>query len=127
MKGIQAYQQSAVQTSPSKLLIMLFDGLIKFSNWSQQMMREKKYELAHANLLRAQNILIELMTTLNKKAAPELCDHLYGLYDFMYRRLIQANMEKNPELIDLVIQYSTELRDTFNQAALIASQSRNGK
>lgn len=121
MNGIEAYKRGSVQTSPEKLLMMLFDGLIRFSKFSKQTMQEGKYEEAHNWILRAQSILVELMTTLNRKHAPELCDNLYGLYDFMYRELIDANMKKDASLIDNVIQLAMDLRNSFSEASKIVA------
>jgi flagellar protein FliS len=127
MKGIQAYQQSSVQTSPSKLLLMLFDGFIRFCKQGQLMMKENRLDQANHWIVKAQNILVELMTTLNRKVAPELCENLYALYDFMYRHLVEANIKKDPSMIDDVIKLGMELRDTFQQASIQVAKEKSNK
>jgi len=115
----QQYRQQQVNTSSQdKLLIMLFDGAIRFCLQAQKSMLEHNYEMAHASLVKAQNIIIELISSLNMDF--EIAQNLYSLYDYLYRRLVDANIKKDDAIIEEVLQFLSELRKTWAEAALKA-------
>lgn len=123
----QIYQQNAVQTaSPERLLLMLFDGAIRFMNQAKAFMEKHQLEQAHTNLVKAQGILTELKATLNMDY--EISHQLLPIYDFCYRRLVEANLQKSAEPIDEVLGLMTDLRSTWEQAVRIAKsgQETNG-
>ena len=118
----QRYKQASVETAPpERLLIMLYEGAIKFSFQTQKALEEKKYEEANRNNLRVQDILVELNQTL---------DHSYGeiplrlsrLYDFYHRQMILANMKKDPELVQPVLTFLQNFRTMWEEAALLSKK-----
>lgn len=111
----QIYQQNEVLTaSKGKLLIMLYDGAIRFLRFAQIAIDEKNYESANKYLVKAQNIISELMATLNMDY--EISKSLYSLYDYMKYRLIQANIKKDREMVEEIMKMLSGLRDTWQQA-----------
>ncbi len=109
------YRKTSVSTaSPGKLLMMLYDGLMVFLKQAKQAVQDEKLEEAHTNLVKSQDILSELMGTLNMEIP--LSENLYKLYDFQKEQLVKANMEKDPELIAQVIETVDELRQTWAEA-----------
>lgn len=113
------YQQASVQTaSPERLLIMLFEGAIKFLNMAKTGIQSRDVVLVNQNLIKTQNIINELMVTLNMDypVSKNLCQ----LYDYMNYRLIQANIKKDVAMVDEVLEHMVELKDTFSQAAIKA-------
>lgn len=109
------YQQNEVMTaSRSKLLIMLYDGAIKFSRFSKVSIDEGNIENTNKYLCKVQDIISELMISLNMDY--EISKSLYSLYDYMKYRLIQANIKKDKEMIDEVIGMLTELKETWEKA-----------
>jgi flagellar protein FliS len=111
----QIYQQNAVQTaSPERLLLMLYDGAIRFMNQAKMYLEKGDLELVHSNLVKAQDIITELMVTLNMDY--EISHQLLPLYEYYRHRLIEANTKKIAEPIDEVLGYMTELRQTWEQA-----------
>lgn len=113
------YQQASVQTaSPERLLIMLFEGAIKFLNMAKAGLQNSDIVMANQNLIKTQNIVNELMVTLNMDYP--VSKNLYQLYDYMNYRLIQANIKKDVAMVDEVLNHMTELKDTFSQAAIKA-------
>lgn len=111
----ELYQQNDVYTaSQGKLLLMLYDGAIKFLRISKFSIDEKDFSGANKNLLKTQNILTELMCTLNMDY--DISKRLYGLYDYMKRRLIEANIKKDTKIVDEVLNMLTDLRDTWQKA-----------
>lgn len=111
-----AYKNNQVTTAPQKkLIIMLYDGAIKNLKLAKIAMEEKKIEETNTNLIKAQNIIMELMTTLNFEAGGDIAKSLHQLYDYMYRKLIRANIDKDIDSINEVERYMEELRDTWAQ------------
>nr|WP_201764003.1 flagellar export chaperone FliS [Thermoclostridium stercorarium] len=119
MAAYNQYRENSVYTaSPEELTLMLYNGLIKFIMKAQNAISKKDIEGANENILRAQDIVSELMSTLDKKY--EIANNLEMLYDFMLRRLIEANVKKSCEILDEVLEFAKELRDTWEQAMRIA-------
>ncbi|GHU93947.1 flagellar protein FliS [Clostridia bacterium] len=119
--GYNRYQQqSAMTASPGELTLMLYDGCIKFLKQSKLFMEEKDPVKASNASIRAQNIISELMATLDMKY--DVSKGLYSLYDFILRGIIQSNVHKDPALLELPISMVTELRDTWQQAVRINRQ-----
>ena len=113
------YQQNVVNTStPQELTLMLYNGLIKFLKLSAQSIEEKNTEKSNYNIGRAQDILEEFMSTLNMDY--DISNNLYSLYDFMYLRLVDANIKKDKTMVEDVIGFAEELRDTWAQAMKLA-------
>ncbi|MDA8212488.1 MAG: flagellar export chaperone FliS [Clostridia bacterium] len=113
------YKQTAVQTaSPEKLLIMLYDGAIKFGNQAQEALEQKDLEASNTYIGKMQDIIGELMVTLNMDY--DISKNLFGLYEYINSRLITANIRKDPEPLLEVMGYLKELRGAFAQAAVLA-------
>lgn len=112
----QQYRQQQVNTAtPDKLLIMLYDGAIRFCSQAKMAIENKQFEQSHVNLTKAQNIIVEFMTTLNMDY--EISPNLYSLYDYLYNRLVEANIKKDTAIIDEVVGFLTDLRKTWAEAA----------
>jgi len=115
----QAYQHNQIQTlSQEKLVLVLYDGALRFCRQGLAAMEQKDYAGVSNNLGRAQDILSELIATLNRDAG-EIAENLYKLYDFMYRHLVQANVKKSTTMISEVIELLQQLRDTWEEATRI--------
>lgn len=111
----QQYQKQQVNTSPKeKLLVMLYDGAIRFCSQAKKAIEENEMEVANKALIKVQNIVQELMNTLNMDY--EISQQLYSLYDYFDRRLIEANMNKDIAIIDEVQGFLIDLRKTWNEA-----------
>jgi flagellar protein FliS len=117
----QQYRQNTVNTStPQELTLMLYNGLLKFLKLAQQGIEEKNIEKANNNIIKSQDIIIEFMSTLDMQY--EISNGLYMLYDYMNRRLLEANIKKDKLIVEEVIGYAEELRDTWAQAMKLAKQ-----
>ncbi len=111
-----AYMNNQVTTAPqNKLIVMLYDGAIRNLKLTELLLEEEKYSIEEVNnaLVKAQNIIFELMATLNLEAGGEVADNLYSLYDFMYNKLVRANIDKDKEAVTLVRSYMEELRESW--------------
>ena len=103
-KIAKSYKAQSVQTaSPGKLVLMLFDGYLRFTTAAVKSFEEtdltKKNEGINNNLIKAQNIVTELQSSLDMSVPGELPGTLYRLYDYVLHQLQQANLQKNPEPI----------------------------
>ncbi len=111
----QTYQRQAVTTSsPEELTLMLYQGMVKFIRLSKMALQNNNMQECHRNNLKAQDILNELMVTLNKEYA--VADSLLPMYDYMNRRLIEANLKKNIEILEEVEGFAAELTETWSTA-----------
>lgn len=121
----QIYQQNAVQTAtPERLLVMLFDGAIRFMNLAKSHSEKKELDKAHNNLIKAQAIFSELMATLDMRY--EIANQLLPLYEFCNRRLVDANLTKTIVPIDEVLELTQDLKQTWEEAAQIVKKSQGG-
>lgn len=83
---------------------MLIEGAIKFARQGREGIASKNWEQAFNGLTRCKNILLELISSLRPEIAPDICAKLSALYMFMYRRLLDANLEKSAGMVDEVIE-----------------------
>ena len=112
------YQTAQLETAPpEKLLIMLFDGAIRFNKAAITAMEENNIAVSHANCIKVQNILTELMSTLRFDVGGEIAQNLFRLYEYLHRRTVQANISKDPAILEEVLRHLRDLRDTWVQAA----------
>jgi len=96
----QAYQNTQVQTSNQKqMIVMLFDGMERFMSRSIKAIEENDIEVAHTNLHRTGQILLELMSTLREDKGGEIAVNLKRLYLFCYERIVIANLKKDVQMI----------------------------
>lgn len=117
------YKEQTINTATKEeLTLMLYDGCIKFINIAIVALEEKNFQLANTNIIKAENIISEFMLTLNMDI--EISSNLYALYDYMNNRLIEANIQKNKDILEEVKGFIIELRDTWKEAMKL---SRMGK
>lgn len=113
----QKYKTAQYSTaSPEQLLLMLYEGAIKYARQAQKDMEERNVEAANNKLKKIEDIISELMVSLNMDEGGEIAQNLYNLYDYMNRRLIQANIRKDPGLVDEVINLLTSLKESWEEA-----------
>lgn len=113
----RAYQaQSILTASPGQLVLMLYDGSLRFLNLAREAFSQKedcprRIENINTALVRAQNIIIELRATLNLSEGGDYAANLDRLYEYYLRRLIEANIRKQVEPVIEVYQLIQQLRD----------------
>ncbi|MBE2922724.1 flagellar export chaperone FliS [Anoxybacillus flavithermus] len=117
----QSYQTNAMQTaSPGELTLMLYNGCLKFIAQAKKAIEEKDIEARNTNLLKAQKIIQELMVTLNMEY--EVAKSMMTMYDYIYRRLVEANIKSDMSILEEVEGYVKEFRDTWKQVIQINRQ-----
>ena len=109
MKGIGAYQDTAISTqSRGRLIVMLYDGAIKFLRLAIQELEAENYAGKGQYINRAQDIIDELNAVLDMEAGGEISRNLRSLYLFMLRYLTRANVERDAKAItDVITQLET--------------------
>ena len=115
-KGFNAYKNNSVNyASKDQLLLMLVDGSVKFAKIGRQAIIDKDVKKAHENIVKTQDIFIELMATLDRDAG-QWTDQIFRVYEFINSRLFQANLKKSVEIMDEVVPLIEDVRDTWNEA-----------
>ena len=94
---------------------MLYDGAIKNANFAVEYMKSEEIEKVHDCLIKTKNIVTELIATLNMEQGGDIAKNLQSLYSYMFGQLIEANMEKKPEPVIVVIDLLKELRAAWVQ------------
>lgn len=112
-----AYRNNSINfASKEQLLLMLLDGAVKFSKISRQAIIDKDIQKAHDNITKTQDIFYELMVTLDVNQAGEWGQQLMSIYNFIVRRLGEANIKKDTVIMDEIIPLIEDIRNTWNEA-----------
>lgn len=115
------YVDNQIKTaSPGKLLVMAYDAAIKFGHMAQEKMKQGDLFEQSSNIRKVQNILLELMSSLDPKVDRQLTANLDALYTYMFDRLTHANVHDDVNAIEEVVQIMTELRSAWEEAATTA-------
>lgn len=121
-----AYKQNSVTTaSPGELTLMLYNGCLKFLHKAKLAIQEKNIQEKNTNLLKAQSIISELMSTLNMDI--EVSKNMFALYEYINRRLVEANIKNDVAIIEEVEGLVTEFRDTWKEVIRITRQQQFGQ
>lgn len=120
-----AYANSKVMTaSPAELTLMLYDGAIKFCNIAIKGIEEKDIEKAHNNIIKVQNIIDEFQSTLDRKYP--VAEDFDRVYTYLMRRLIEANMRKDAEILEEVLGHLRTMRDTWKEVMRLSAAGKAG-
>jgi flagellar protein FliS len=119
------YKETQVTTAnQGKLIVMLYDGAIKFLNIAiENMASPRTYDVANTNIIKAQDIVTELLLSLNMKEGGEISQNLFNLYMYFKKALLDANIAKNPELIKPVVTNLRSLRDAWDHISANETKS----
>ena len=110
----QAYGARKVETAtPADLTLMLYEGTIKFCNIAMGAIEKKDYEKANINIQKARKIIVELQTTLDHKYP--VAEDFDRIYDYIFHKLVQANIKKDPEILEEALVELRDLRDAWKE------------
>ena len=113
------YQRNAILTAtPAELTLMLYEGAIKFCNIARIAIENKDVQKAHDNIKRAEDIITEFRVTLDRKYP--VWQDFERVYDYIYRKLVDANMHKDIDELDEALKYIREMRDTWKEVMRLA-------
>lgn len=117
----QQYQQNAVlNAGPEQLLLMLYNGAIRFLNQSCLCLDKNDLAGTSNSIIRAQDIIIYLKDTLDMNY--EIAGSLFSLYEYMYERLVDANIKKDSPALRDVLKMLEDLRNTWAEAIKISQK-----
>lgn len=124
-KALNPYFVNSVMTaSPEKLTLMLYDGALRFMHEAARFIDERNHEKSHNSNMKAQKIIVELMSTLDMSY--EVAGSMMPLYEYIHYNLIQANIKKDKEPLNIAINLTQEFRNTWAEAMKIAAAEKEG-
>jgi flagellar protein FliS len=121
----EEYLRNAVLTAtPEQLHLMLYDGAIRFVRQGREAMKQKEYDTSCEKFLRAQKIVTEMKAGLRPEVQPELCEQLTSIYNFVYWRLVEANLRHDHSAVEEALQILEYQRETWR---LLVEKVRQGE
>ena len=121
-QGYAAYNNSKILTaSPAELTLMLYDGAIKFTNIAIMAIEKNDIQKAHTNIIKTERIIIEFQSTLDEKYPVE--KDFNAVYTYLIRRLRDANIKKDAEILEEVLKHLRTMRDTWKE---VMAKTANG-
>ncbi|MTT31573.1 flagellar export chaperone FliS [Terrilactibacillus sp. BCM23-1] len=122
----QKYQQNSVMTaSPGELTLMLYEGCLKFIKQGREAIKNQDRSTQNTVLQKAQTIINELIVTLDRKQP--ISDEMLPLYDYINRRLIEANIKNDPTILDEAEELVTNFRDAWREVIKITRKKQPQK
>lgn len=117
-RASQAYTQSAVMSaSPEQLVVMLYDGAIRFLHQAEVALEHGNREIAREKLLRAEDIINELNGSLDTEGGGQIAGSLRSLYLWMKRQIMEALIHQDPAPLKDCLAQLQELRTAWSEAA----------
>ncbi len=111
---MQQYNRSRILTaSPAELTLLLYDGAIKFCNLAIVAIEKKDIPAAHTNIVKVEKIIEEFRSTLNRDYP--VAEDFDRVYCYLLRRLQDANVKKDIEIINEILEHLRSMRDTWKQ------------
>lgn len=113
-RSADAYLRTQILTAPpEKLQLLLYDGAIRFATQGRRKLVEGDYESSCLFLVKAQNIVLELLCGLRPEHDAALCGRMAALYSFIYHKLLDANVNRSPEAVDDALKILSIQRRTW--------------
>ena len=108
----EAYHKVNINTADQRqLIMMLYDGALRYMKKSVTKIEQNDYEAAHNYLVRSREIVAELLATLRPEKGGQLGENLKKLYTYVFNRLVEANLLKDVGIVEEVIGIMTNLRE----------------
>ena len=124
-EGYNTYLRSKIMTaSPAELTLMLYEGAIKFANKAIMAIEKNDMEQAHNNIMKTQRIIEEFRATLNFKYP--VAKEFDNVYEYLLRRLVDANIKKDTEILEECLTHLRTMRDTWKEV-MKAAKNPTGK
>lgn len=106
------YSNNKVMTaSPAELVLMLYEGMIKFCNRAIEAVDNKEIEKAHINIVKMEKIVDHLRRTLDMKYP--VANEFEKIYVYLYKQMVTANIRKDKEILEEILGHLHMLRDTW--------------
>ena len=117
------YQATQISTATKEqLLLITYDIAIRSCRMAEAALnpdsQHQDYDQAHREILRAQDVIRELMVTLNTEKGGDMAQNLMLLYDYMYQQLVEANIKKDVRNVRFVLTMLEDLKGTWEEALM---------
>jgi len=117
------YQATQISTATKEqLLLITYDIAIRSCRLAEAALdassQSQDYDVAHREIVRAQDVIRELMVTLNTEKGGEMAQNLMRLYDYMYQQLVEANIKKDAKIVHSVLTMLEDLKSTWEEALM---------
>ena len=116
----QYQRQKILTASPAELTLMLYDGAIKFCNIAIAGVEAGDVEKAHNNIMKVQRIIKEFIASLDERY--EVAQDFKNVYDYLLIRLHDANMTKDKEILEEILEHLRTMRDTWKEVMALATK-----
>lgn len=121
--GYAQYKNSKLMTAtPAELTLMLYEGAIKFANIALMAMEKKDPAKAHENIVKVEKIIQNFRDTLDRKYP--VSQDFENVYVYLLRRCHEANITKDPEIMEEILTHLRSMRDTWKEVMKKASAER---
>ena len=121
-----AYNNSKIQTAtPAELTMLLYEGAIKFTNIAIVAMEKNDVQKAHDNIMKTEKIIEEFQATLDHKYP--VAKDFEAVYSYLLKRLFDANIRKDPEILEEVLRHLRTMRDTWKEVMAKTANGNNIK
>jgi flagellar protein FliS len=125
--SIDQYRKSSISAaSPLQLVVMLYDGALRFMEAGKHAMAKGDTYAQNDNLTKAERIVTELLSTLDMTQGGEVAENLFSLYTYVYNSLVEANIEDKPEKIAECVQIFSDLRESWVELERTLRDSAKG-
>ncbi len=125
---LNAYKETSIKTaSSSKIVLMLYDEAIKQMDFACEQLenKSKQIDAINSSIIKAQEIITELMVSLDFDKGGEIAKNLFSLYMFFNKELMSANVNKDPQPIKRIRKMVTDLRDAWAEIMKNPNPSKN--
>lgn len=127
LKGIQAYKKGSLKqdlstADPHKITLMLMQGALEKIAMAKGSIERKEFESKALHLSKATSILVNLRDTIDLEVKSEVGENLYALYDYMIRRLTDANIQNSLKIMDEVISLMLPIKNAWAEIPESAKQ-----
>lgn len=121
-----AYNNSKIQTAtPAELTLLLYEGAIKFTNIAIVAMEKNDVQKAHDNIMKTEKIIEEFQATLDHKYP--VAKDFEAVYSYLLKRLFDANIRKDQEILEEVLRHLRTMRDTWKEVMAKTANGNNIK
>lgn len=121
--GYAQYKNSKLMTAtPAELTLMLYEGAIKFANIALMAMEKKDPAKAHENIVKVEKIIQNFRDTLDRRYP--VSQDFENVYVYLLRRCHEANISKDPAIMEEILTHLRSMRDTWKEVMKKASAER---
>ena len=121
-----AYKNTEISTADQKkLIVMLYDGAIRFLQIAADNMQPQSYDIVNTNIIKAQDIITELMLALDMEQGAKISTNLFNIYAYLKKQLLEANIAKESKILKEVSSMLQELREAWDKAEAKAETKGN--